>query len=509
MVLKLSMTRKHENLAEQQAANQPAKIDTIAALSTPPGQSGLAVLRLSGPDAASICDRLFRPYGDRFPLPSGMKGYTMAPGIWAEIDEVVLAAFRAPHSYTGEDVYEISCHGGNAVRQAVLDSLINNGARLAEAGEFSKRAFVSGKMDLAQAEAVMDLIHAESEQQTELAFSQLRGRLSQAVRSELDKLYGILAFLETLMDWDEEEARPEDRLQVSRDLASSEESLKRLADSFRYGRIVREGLSIVIAGRPNAGKSSLLNALTEHERAIVSDIPGTTRDTIEIDLNMGGYLLHLTDTAGLAVESDDPIEQEGIKRAQEALQSADLVLWVLSPPLGNPAELHDEMNTIRAMQSRDQKLLLILGKDDLRATVPAEEDPASFAAHYLADVPTIAWSAKRQEDLASLRNILINFIENDQLETEAKTDPSAERPSEHGLQSQTSAAIVTHSRHKLLADKSLQQVTAAREAVDTGLSYDLIATLLRSAVESLAAMSGDDVSEKLIDTIFSRFCIGK
>ncbi|NLC40723.1 MAG: tRNA uridine-5-carboxymethylaminomethyl(34) synthesis GTPase MnmE, partial [Clostridiaceae bacterium] len=403
------MTRKNENLAERKQANQQAEIDTIAAFSTPPGQSGLAVLRLSGPEAASICDRLFRPYGDRFPMPSNMDGYTMAPGIWAEIDEVVLAAFRAPHSYTGEDVYEISCHGGNAVRQAILDSLINNGARPAEAGEFSKRAFISGKMDLAQAEAVMDLIHAESEQQTELAFAQLRGRLSQAVRLELDKLYGILAFLETLMDWDEEEARPEDRLQVSRDLVSSEISLKQLADSFRYGRIVREGLSIVIAGRPNAGKSSLLNALTAHERAIVSDIPGTTRDTIEIDINMGGYLLHLTDTAGLAVKSDDPIEQEGIKRAQEALRSADLVLWVLSPPLGSPAELHDEMNTIRAIQSRGQKLLLILGKDDLRDTVTAEEDPAGFAAEYLSDVPTIAWSAKREEDLASLRKILFNF----------------------------------------------------------------------------------------------------
>ena len=503
------MTRTNENLAEGKLANQQADIDTIAAFSTPPGQSGLAVIRLSGPEAAAICDRLFRPYGDRFPLPSAMEGYSMAPGIWAEIDEVVLAAFRAPHSYTGEDVYEISCHGGNAVRQAILDSLINNGARPAEAGEFSKRAFISGKMDLAQAEAVMDLIHAESEQQTELAFAQLRGRLSQAIRLELDKLYGILAFLETLMDWDEEEARPEDRLQVSRDLVSSEESLKQLADSFRYGRIVREGLSIVIAGRPNAGKSSLLNSLTAHERAIVSDIPGTTRDTIEIDINMGGYLLHLTDTAGLAVKSDDPIEQEGIKRAQEALQSADLVLWVLSPPLGNPAELHDEMNTIREIQSRGQKLLLILGKDDLRATVTAEEDPASFAAEYLSDVPTIAWSAKREEDLASLRKILFSFIENDTLEIDIKTDRTEEESSGHGIQTQTSAAIVTHSRHKALADKSLKQVLAARQAIDSGLSYDLIATLLRSAVESLAAMSGDDVSEKLIDTIFSRFCIGK
>ncbi|MDD4324111.1 MAG: tRNA uridine-5-carboxymethylaminomethyl(34) synthesis GTPase MnmE [Eubacteriales bacterium] len=503
------MTRENDNLVEQKLHTHSAEFDTIAAFSTPPGQSGLAVLRLSGPEASSICDRLFRPYGDKFPLPSKMEGYTMAPGIWAGIDEVVLAAFRAPHSYTGEDVYEISCHGGNAVRQAILDSLINNGARLAEPGEFSKRAFISGKMDLAQAEAVMDMIHAESEQQSELAFAQLRGRLSRAVRTELDKLYGILAFLETLMDWDEEEARPEDRLQVSRDLAASEQSLSQLADSFRYGRIVREGLSVVIAGRPNAGKSSLLNALTANERAIVSDIPGTTRDTIEIDLNLGGYLLRLTDTAGLAVKSDDPIEQEGIKRAREAMQSADLVLWVLSPPLGSAAELQDEINTIKRILDRGQKVLLILGKDDLRATVPAEEDPASFAAEYLEDVPTIAWSARREEDLEDLRNILLNYIEQDTLELNVKTDISAEKTSAHGVQSQTSPAIMTHSRHKALADKSLEQVSAAREATDAGLSYDLIATLLRSAVETLAGMSGDDVSETLIDTIFSRFCIGK
>ncbi|MDD3611539.1 MAG: tRNA uridine-5-carboxymethylaminomethyl(34) synthesis GTPase MnmE [Eubacteriales bacterium] len=503
------MTREIDKIKNQDFHSQNAEFDTIAAFSTPPGQSGLAVLRLSGPDAAAICDRLFRPYGDKFPLPSKMSGYTLAPGIWADIDEVVLAAFRAPHSYTGEDVYEISCHGGNAVRQAILDSLINNGARLAEPGEFSKRAFINGKMDLAQAEAVMDMIHAESEQQTELAFAQLRGRLSQAVRSELDKLYGVLAFLETLMDWDEEEERSEDRVAVSRDLASAEKSIEQLANSFRYGRIVREGLSIVIAGRPNAGKSSLLNALTAHERAIVSDIPGTTRDTIEIDLNMGGYLVHLTDTAGLAVESDDPIEQEGIKRAQEALQSADLVLWVLSPPLGSSSELLDEMNTIKGILERGQKVLLVLGKDDLRASVPASKDPASFAAEHLPELPTIAWSAKREEDLQALRTILFNFIENDTLETDLVNESSVERSRGKGVQSQTSAVIMTHSRHKALADKSLEQVRAAHEAIDAGLSYDLIATLLRSAVETLASMSGDDVSETLIETIFSRFCIGK
>lgn len=503
------MKTKNDNLTEQKFQAHSAGFDTIAAFSTPPGQSGLAVLRLSGPDAASICDRLFCPYGEKFPKPSQMSGYTMAPGIWAGIDEVVLAAFRAPHSYTGEDVYEISCHGGNAVRQSILDSLISNGARLADPGEFSKRAFIGGKIDLAQAEAVMDMIRAESEQQTQLAFAQLRGRLSQAVRTELDKLYAILAFLETLMDWDEEEARAEDRLQVSRDLSFSENSLKQLADSFRYGRLVREGLSIVIAGRPNAGKSSLLNALTDHERAIVSDIPGTTRDTIEIDLNLEGYLIHLTDTAGLAVKSDDPIEQEGIKRAQEALQNADLVLWVLSPPLGSSGELQDEMNTVKTILDREQKILLVLGKDDLRSSVPAEEDPASFAGKYLPEVPTIAWSAKREEDLNALRNILLNFIEHDTLELDVQSEDFAIRPEDHGVQKQTSAAIVTHSRHKSLADKSLEQVRSAREAIDAGLSYDLIATLLRSAVESLAAMSGDDVSETLIDTIFSRFCIGK
>lgn len=472
--------------------------ETIAAFATPPGQSGLAVLRLSGPEAAALCDRLFKPYGTTFPKPSEMPGYTMAPGIWGGLDEVVLSAFRAPHSYTGEDVYEISCHGGRAVREGILRSLIEHGARLAEPGEFSKRAFINGKMDLSRAEAVMDLIQAEASRQADMAFRQLRGRLARNIRCESDRLYALLAQLETLMDWDEEEARPEDVRAIADGLAASEMSLSRLARSFRYGRLVREGLSVVIAGRPNAGKSSLMNALTEENRAIVSHIPGTTRDTIETELSIDGYLIRLIDTAGLAVDTPDPIEREGIERAEAALQRADLILWVLSPPLGDADALADERDHILELHAEGKPMWLILGKDDLAGT--AETDaPRRFAERDLPGLPTLPWSVRRPEDLEKLRAGLTAFIEKGGL-ADVERAPMSDSSGE---------AVMTHTRHKELIDRAVASVRHARDLAQDGQAYDLIATSIRAALDALAGLTGDDVSETLIETIFSRFCIGK
>ena len=484
-------------------------LDTIAAFSTPPGESGLAVLRISGSFAASICDRLFVPSSSRFKKPSDMEGYTLAHGYWGAIDEVVLACFRAPYSYTGEDVYEISCHGGQAIRQAVLDSVLAAGARAAGPGEFSRRAFFNGKMDLTAAEAVMDMIGAQAEKQAQVAYRQLTGGVSRVIHERTDHLYGALARLEMLLDWDEEEERPEDRELLVRELERSELELRLLADSFTGGRIIREGLAVVIAGSPNVGKSSILNALSGHDRAIVSDIPGTTRDTVEIDLTLNGYLVHLTDTAGLAIDSQDPIEREGIMRAESALRAADLVLWVLSPPLLPEDERWQEETRIERCLEEGKELLLILGKDDLRPTLPAEEDPALYAAEHFPDLPTLTWSDRSEDDLQRLREMLVRFIEGGSLNS-AEATPSVARHEQvksHG--EGQSHSMLTHARHKVAVDRAVELVGRSRADLRAGLSFDLVAISLKEALTELSTITGEDVSETLIEQIFSRFCIGK
>lgn len=472
--------------------------DTIAAFSTPPGESGLAVFRISGPSAGAICDALFKPYGQNPIKPSDMAGYTMAPGIWAGADEIVLACFKAPHSYTGEDVYELSCHGGQAVRQAVLDSTLAAGARPAGPGEFSRRAFINGKMDLARAEAVMDLIGAQAQEQARLAFRQLQGGISRTVRKRVDQLYGALAHLEMLLDWDEEEERPEDRQTLEKELDAAISDLRSLASTFASGCVIREGLSVVIAGSPNVGKSSLLNRLAEHDRAIVSAIPGTTRDTVEIDLTLNGYLVHLTDTAGLAHESQDPVEREGMVRAEKALEQADLVLWVLSPPLPAKEILKIEEERIVALQENGRPLILVLGKDDLRPGLKKEEDPAFYAARRFPGIPSITWSQDQEEDLDRLRGILTSFIEAGGLSGAGETALDG-----------ASSEILAHARHKAAIDRALVLVEEARADLGKQFSFDLIAVRLKEALTELTAITGDDVSEALIEEIFSRFCIGK
>ena len=324
-----------------------------------------------------------------------------------------------------------------------------------------------------------------------------------------DHLYGALARLEMLLDWDEEEERPEDRELLVRELERSELELRLLADSFTGGRIIREGLAVVIAGSPNVGKSSILNALSGHDRAIVSDIPGTTRDTVEIDLTLNGYLVHLTDTAGLAIDSQDPIEREGIMRAESALRAADLVLWVLSPPLLPEDERWQEETRIERCLEEGKELLLILGKDDLRPTLPAEEDPALYAAEHFPDLPTLTWSDRSEDDLQRLREMLVRFIEGGSLNS-AEATPSVARHEQvksHG--EGQSHSMLTHARHKVAVDRAVELVGRSRADLQAGLSFDLVAISLKEALTELSTITGEDVSETLIEQIFSRFCIGK
>lgn len=459
--------------------------DTICALSTPPGVAALGIIRLSGPEAGSICDLCFRPRSS-FGLPSAMPGYTTAYGTWMDaqgqdLDQVILAAFRAPHSYTGEDLYEISFHGGIQVRSSILESLLATGARPATAGEFSKRAFLNGKLDLAQAEAVMDLIEAESRLQQDQALRDLSGTLSQAVEALKDQVLTLMARLENILEFSEEAAEEADITAIRDGLKPIQESVNQALSMWSQGRILTDKFRVCILGLPNAGKSTLLNALMGLDRAIVSDISGTTRDTLEANLQIAGIPVLMIDTAGLR-ETADQIEREGVDRALTAAQSADLVFW-----LHDPLRLAESQAALAAYltSAPEQELVSLLGKQDLFS---AEEREIQMQA--LGKAPVLIWSQAQPELLAPIR---------DQIKIAYDS-----------LGSGQAGHIFLHNlRHKNLLDQAKQALDlAAQSLVDQG-ALDMTAAMLRSAAEALASLSGSQVSDALVDSIFSRFCVGK
>jgi len=459
-----------------------------AAVATPPGQSGLAVIRLSGMHAPEAADRIFRPAGARFPCVVDMPGYTCAFGDIIDpiddkiIDQVVLTRFTAPHSYTGEDVVEISCHGGTAVKQAILDILFHLGIKPAEAGEFTRRAFLNGKLDLIQAEAVMDLIQAGARKSERAAAAQLKGLLSQRLKRLTDINYQILAQVELILEYPEHEDTAEAMNNLANRLDDLRCRLQCLAGSFRQGRLLREGLSVVIAGRPNAGKSSLLNCLAGYDRAIVTPVPGTTRDTVEEMIDVDGLPVRLIDTAGLR-ETTDQVEKLGVDRARAALQEADLVLWLVAPPFDGLAEEIAEINTAIAT---GLPLRLIAGKDDLTESQQLRD----LLLKELPEVPVLPFSALTGEGLEKVRQAI-------QEQYGRKGSSGSEE------------VLITNSRHMACLEQASGFLDQASDALKSGIPLDLIAGLLRGCAEALAEMTGDSVSEELIKTIFSRFCVGK
>ncbi|HAL74083.1 MAG TPA: tRNA uridine-5-carboxymethylaminomethyl(34) synthesis GTPase MnmE, partial [Clostridiales bacterium] len=462
--------------------------DVCAAAATPPGQSGLAVIRLSGAGSPQAVDRMFRPAGSRFSPVADMTGYTCAVGDLADplqgqiIDQVVITRFTAPHSFTGEDVVEISCHGGSAIKQAILDGLFSLGVRPAEAGEFTRRAFLNGKLDLAQAEAIMDLIQASARKSAQTAASQLHGALSERIHDLSSAVYRLLARVELIIEYPEHEESPDALAGLQLELQKLQGSLLQLTDSFSQGRILREGLTVVIAGRPNAGKSSLLNALAGYDRAIVTPIPGTTRDTVEELIDIGGLPVRLVDTAGLR-DTDDLVERLGVDRAKAAMQQADLVFWVISPPFD---QAEDELDAIRQTAAQGLALHIIAGKDDLGESAAIR----SYLRHHLNGLPVISFSAVSGEGLDQLRRAILD-----------QYDRAGSQSSEE--------ILITNSRHKACLDRAVSHLAEAVQILANGLPLDLLASLLRGCADALAGITGEEVTEELISTIFSRFCVGK
>ncbi|MBQ7850211.1 MAG: tRNA uridine-5-carboxymethylaminomethyl(34) synthesis GTPase MnmE [Clostridia bacterium] len=449
------------------------KNDTIAAIATAPGQGGVAIVRLSGPDAESILLRVFRPSGkSTLPLTSHLLTYGHVVDGNERVDECMAVLMRGPRSYTREDVAEIQLHGGAYLSQRVLSLCLREGARLAEAGEFTRRAFLNGRIDLSQAEAVMALIAAQGEQSRRAAMRQLEGGASAFIRRAADTLYELQAGVAACIDYPEEISEEE----AADGLVPRAEQLAAELDAAcdeRAARILQSGLRVALCGQPNVGKSSLLNALLGEERAIVTPIPGTTRDMVTGDLLLSGSVIHLTDTAGLHA-TDDPVEQLGVQRARRAMTEADVVLIVLD---ASRALDSDDLALLNELQ--DRPCAVVLNKCDLPCVVyPEDVTPLLPAA------PVITVSAGLPGTLAPLKDFLAQQA--------AVSDRLA----------------LTQPRHVEAARRAARLL---RQAADTArlLTVDMAAIDLQAAQLSLAEITGDEVGERLLDRVFGMFCVGK
>ena len=447
--------------------------DTIAAIATAPGQGGVAIVRLSGPEAESILLQVFRPAGrDALPLTSHLLTYGHVLEAGRVIDECMAVLMRAPRSYTRENVAEIQLHGGGYIARQVLSCCLQCGARLAEPGEFTRRAFLNGRIDLSQAEAVMGLIAAQGERSHRAAIRQLQGGASSFIRKAADTLYNIQAGVAACIDYPEEiseEEAAEDLLPRTLALAAELDA----ACDERAARILQSGLQVALCGQPNVGKSSLLNALLGEERAIVTPIPGTTRDMVTGDLLLGGSIIHLTDTAGLHA-TEDPVEQLGVLRARRAMEEADAVLAVLdvSRPLSA-----DDRELLRTLDGKNAAI--VLNKADLAPVLSAGE-----VTELLPSAPVITVSAEDPASLTPLKAYLAQQA--------AVSDQLA----------------LTQPRHVEAARRAAKHLRQAAQTAEA-LSVDMASIDLQAAQLALAEITGDEVEERLLDRVFGMFCVGK
>jgi tRNA modification GTPase len=451
--------------------------DTIAAISTPLGEAGIGIVRLSGPDAWRIAGRIFRPRRPRTHWRSHRLylGH-IVDGAGLPLDEVLLAPMRAPHTYTREDVVEINCHSGYAVLSRILELVLAQGARLARPGEFTLRAFLSGRLDLTQAEAVLEVIRSRTQAGLKVAAAHLHGGLGGQIRRVRESLLDLLALVEAALDFPEEaEELPAAILQER--LGQARDPLAQLAASYREGRLLAEGLRVVIAGRPNVGKSSLLNRLLAHDRAIVTDIPGTTRDVIEETISLGGVPVRLSDTAGLG-PAQGLVEALGIERTREHLARADLVLYLLdgSRPLGQ--EDRDSL-----VELGERPGLAVVNKVDL------PQELADAEVREATSLPVVKISALTGQGVADLKQAIADLALGG------------------GLQS--AGEMVTQARHHQHLEACLGYLDRALRLLSPEPPWELVALELREAIRELGEITGEEVGDAVLDRIFSQFCVGK
>lgn len=457
--------------------------DTITAISTPIGEGGIGIVRVNGDKSLEIGAKIFRsPTGKNL---REAKTYTMHYGQIVDpeteeiIDEVIVSVMLAPRTYTREDVVEINCHGGIVPLKRVLELVLRFGARLADPGEFSKRAFLNGRIDLTQAEATIDVIRSKTEASLQLALRQLGGGLSEKIQALRQEIVFMLAHIEAAIDFPEEDIEGMEYQELSKRAEEVWGKTKELLATADSGKVLREGLSTAIIGRPNVGKSSLLNALLREKRAIVTDIPGTTRDVIEEVVNIRGIPLKIIDTAGIR-ETEDLVEKIGVEKARESLKQADLVLFLLN----GGEELKEEDLEIAGLLN-EKKRIIIINKTDLSQKIDEEEVRKIFPIGKI-----IKLSLKEEIGLADLEKTIEEMVF-------------------AGQAFSLESTLVTNVRHKSLlekAEKSLQETT---KALALGMPTDLLAIDLKDALQSLGEITGEAVSDDIIDQIFSQFCIGK
>lgn len=446
--------------------------DTIAAIATAPGEGGISIVRISGPEAEGILKALFRPAGRRYPLPSHLLTYGHVVDGKEAVDEGMAVIMRAPRSYTREDVAELQLHGGSYTAQRVLALCLREGARLADPGEFTRRAFLNGRIDLSQAEAVMQLIAARGEQTHRAAMRQLEGGTSAFIRRAADELYRLQGAAAACLDYPEEISDEEAVSDLSPRLLALAQTLEGACDE-RAAHLLADGLTVALCGEPNVGKSSLLNALLGQEKAIVTPIPGTTRDTVEGEVMLGGCPVLLRDTAGLH-ETTDPVERIGVERAGRAMDEADCVLLVMD--MSRP--MTDAERTL--LQSlRGRETIVVLNKQDLPAVL-CQQDVQNLAP----ELSCLTVSAANPATLSPLRQALASMAQvSDRL-------------------------TLTQPRHLNAARRAASHLRQAEQSLRTA-TLDLAAIDMLAAQSALSEITGDQVEEKLLDAVFSQFCVGK
>ncbi|MDO5342678.1 MAG: tRNA uridine-5-carboxymethylaminomethyl(34) synthesis GTPase MnmE [Bacteroidia bacterium] len=462
--------------------------DTICAVSTASGMGAIAIIRISGERSHEITLSVFRKKTGALNI-SDIKAYKayfgeiFDPKSEDMIDEVLVTFFKNPHSYTGEDSVEISCHGSVYVQQRILELLVNQGGRLAEPGEFSKRAFINGKLDLTQAEAVADLISSQNEASHRIAVNQLKGGFSKELKELRAKLLDLTSLLELELDFSEEDVEFADRTQLRDILNESLTHIGKLTDSFRLGNAIKNGIPVAIVGETNAGKSTLLNAILGEERAIVSDIEGTTRDTIEETFNIDGTLYRFIDTAGIR-ETSETIEKIGIERTFRKISEADIILGMLDLTKGYENVCKAAELIISKIDSEKQTLLLIGNKRDLAVSFPISQLQESYQ-----NIPFSFIYAKDTADIDTLKSLIIKYS------------------NIHKVTSNES--LVTNVRHYEALVHAAQSLRQVRNGMDMNLSADLLAEDLKDALYHLGSITGEVTNNEVLGNIFKRFCVGK
>ncbi len=454
--------------------------DTIAAIATPLGEGGIGVIRISGPEAYAVGDAVFRSTSD---IPLGKRqDRSIQYGIISDddgmpVDEVLMLIMKGPHSYTAEDVLEIQCHGGRQSLERIMSLVLRHGARLAYPGEFTQRAFINGRIDLAQAEAVMDVIQAKSAKGLTAAVSQLEGRLSKSINTMRLHLTDFITRLEVTVDYPEEDLEDIEIPDIAAALRDMESRLEKMLAESRDGRIIRDGVVAAIAGTPNAGKSSLLNRFLEEERAIVTDVPGTTRDVIEEWITIQGIPVCLVDTAGIR-NTSDAVEQIGVQRAKEYMDKADIVIIVVD----QSRPLQDEDKRILT-SAQGKEGLIVLNKNDLTPVIH-EGDVSLYG------FPVLSVSANSGSGMDRLKEKIVSMA----LQHEPMSGQSA---------------LLTNTRHIELVRQSQDALRRALESIEKGMPVDCAIVDIREAWELLGSITGQTVHDDIVEEIFSRFCLGK